>query len=72
MRAIDESLARLGTDYVTSTASIATRARCLGGLGKKFDAEDEKLVDSLVHPGHPSTPGYNDPAFPMTGRPTER
>jgi aryl-alcohol dehydrogenase (NADP+) len=44
----------------------------LGGLGKKFDAEDEKLVDSLVHPGHPSTPGYNDPAYPMTGRPTNR
>lgn len=41
----------------------------LGGLGKKLDAEDEALVDSLVRPGHPSTPGYNDPAYPMTGRP---
>ena len=41
----------------------------LGALGKKFDAEDEALIDSLVRPGHPSTPGYNDPAYPMTGRP---
>ena len=41
----------------------------LGGLGRKLDADDEKLVDSLVRPGHPSTPGYNDPAYPMTGRP---
>ena len=41
----------------------------VGSIGKKFDAEDEKLVDSLVRPGHPSTPGYNDPAYPMTGRP---
>ena len=40
----------------------------LGALGKKFDAEDEALVDSLVSPGHPSTPGYNDPAYPLTGR----
>jgi aryl-alcohol dehydrogenase-like predicted oxidoreductase len=41
----------------------------LGALDKGFDAEDEALVDSLVRPGHPSTPGYNDPAYPMTGRP---
>ncbi|MGA8515843.1 MAG: aldo/keto reductase [Burkholderiaceae bacterium] len=23
---------------------------------------------SLVHPGHPSTPGYTDPAYPLNGR----
>jgi aryl-alcohol dehydrogenase (NADP+) len=40
----------------------------LHALGKKFDAEDEALVDSLVSPGHPSSPGYNDPAYPLTGR----
>lgn len=33
-----------------------------------FTAEDEALVDSLVRPGHPSTPGYNDPAYPLNGR----
>lgn len=31
-------------------------------------AEDEALVDSLVSPGHPSTPGFNDPAYPLEGR----
>ena len=41
----------------------------LSALDRKFDAEDEALVDSLVSPGHPSTPGYNDPAYPLTGRP---
>ncbi|HET9653566.1 MAG TPA: aldo/keto reductase [Usitatibacter sp.] len=41
----------------------------MGALGKRFDADDEALVDSLVHPGHPSTPGYNDPNYPLTGRP---
>ena len=30
--------------------------------------EDEALVDSLVRPGHPSTPGYTDPAYPLNGR----
>src|SRR6185503_6581566 len=29
---------------------------------------DEALVDSLVHPGHPSTPGYSDPQYPIHGR----
>ena len=33
-----------------------------------LDEEDEALIDSLVKPGHPSTPGYNDPAYPFYGR----
>jgi len=37
-------------------------------LSYKFDAEDEALIDSLVVTGHPSTPGYNDPAYPIEGR----
>ncbi len=40
----------------------------LGALAYRFTAEDEALVDSLVAPGHPSTPGYNDPAYPLEGR----
>lgn len=34
----------------------------------EITAEDEAFVDSLVTPGHPSTPGYWDPRYPMTGR----
>jgi aryl-alcohol dehydrogenase-like predicted oxidoreductase len=41
----------------------------LAAMESKFDAEDEALVDSLVSAGHASTPGYNDPAYPLTGRP---
>ena len=37
-------------------------------LDFQFDAEDEALVDSLVESGHPSTPGYTDPAYPLNGR----
>lgn len=42
----------------------------LGALDYTFTAEDEALIDSLVTTGHPSTPGYNDPAYPIEGRPT--
>lgn len=40
----------------------------LGALSYRFDEEDERLVDSLVKTGHPSTPGYNDPQYPLEGR----
>lgn len=36
-------------------------------LGKLGPA-DEKLIDSLVPPGQPSTPGYSDPKYPINGR----
>jgi hypothetical protein len=26
------------------------------------------LIDRLVASGHPSTPGFNDPAYPIEGR----
>jgi aryl-alcohol dehydrogenase (NADP+) len=37
-------------------------------LEYKFTAEDEALIDRLVVTGHPSTPGFNDPAYPIEGR----
>jgi aryl-alcohol dehydrogenase (NADP+) len=37
-------------------------------LDYRFTTEDEALIDRLVTPGHPSTPGYNDPAYPIEGR----
>jgi aryl-alcohol dehydrogenase (NADP+) len=40
----------------------------VGALDHKFTAEDETLIDRLVTPGHPSTPGFNDPAYPIEGR----
>ena len=40
----------------------------LGALRHEFTAEDEALIDRHVTPGHPSTPGFNDPAYPIEGR----
>jgi aryl-alcohol dehydrogenase-like predicted oxidoreductase len=42
----------------------------LPALDYAFTKEDEELVDGLVPVGHPSTPGYTDPAYPIEGRPT--
>lgn len=41
-----------------------------GALDVLITGDDETLVDSLVKPGHPSTPGYNDPYYPLIGRTT--
>ena len=40
----------------------------VAALSMRLDAEDEALIDRLVSRGHPSSPGYNDPAYPIEGR----
>ena len=40
----------------------------LEALDAPFDADDEAFASALVAPGHASTPGYNDPQYPITGR----
>ena len=40
----------------------------IGALSCQLAPADEALIDRLVSPGHPSTPGYNDPAYPIEGR----
>jgi aryl-alcohol dehydrogenase-like predicted oxidoreductase len=40
----------------------------VSALDYPWAAEDEALVDRLVPPGHPSTPGYTDPEYPVEGR----
>ena len=39
-----------------------------GALTCRLGPEDEALIDRLVSPGHPSTPGYNDPQYALEGR----
>jgi aryl-alcohol dehydrogenase-like predicted oxidoreductase len=40
----------------------------MAGLDYEFTSEDEALLNDLVTIGHPSTPGYNDPAYAIEGR----
>ena len=61
---------RLITSVLAGPRTLAQWDEYLGALKHSFSAEDEALVDSMVKSGHPSTPGYSDPRYPITGRPT--
>jgi aryl-alcohol dehydrogenase-like predicted oxidoreductase len=72
------SLAQFATAWVLANPAISSVIAgprtlqqwqdYLPALDYVVTAEDEKLIDSLVRPGHPSTPGYTDPAYPLNGR----
>jgi aryl-alcohol dehydrogenase (NADP+) len=59
---------RIVSSVIAGPRTLAQWQDYVAAIGKRFDADDEALLDSLVHAGHPSTPGYNDPAYPMYGR----
>jgi aryl-alcohol dehydrogenase (NADP+) len=59
---------KLITGVVAGPRTEAQWDEYVKGLAYRFTAEDEALVDSLVVTGHPSTPGYNDPQYPLEGR----
>ena len=61
---------RFVTSVIAGPRTEAQWDEYLGALDHGFEAEDEALVDSLVPSGHPSTPGYSDPAYPIEGRAT--
>jgi aryl-alcohol dehydrogenase-like predicted oxidoreductase len=49
------------TGCVVGPRTTAQLEDYIAALAAGWGAEDEELVDRLVSPGHPSTPGYNDP-----------
>jgi len=53
---------------IAGPRTLAQWADYFGALGCDITAQDEALVDSLVRPGHPSTPGYSDPQYPIEAR----
>ena len=61
---------RLITGAVAGPRTEAHWDAYMDSLGCRLTAEDEAFIDRLVSPGHPSTPGYNDPSYPIEGRPT--
>ena len=73
MTATQFALAWVLHNQIVSSALCGPRTieqwdQYLAAVGKTLDADDEALIDSLVTPGHPSTPGYNDPQYPFHGR----
>lgn len=60
---------RLVTSVLAGPRTMAHWNGYLDALKRDFSPADEALIDRLVAPGHPSTPGYNDPQYPIEGRP---
>ncbi|HLZ64724.1 MAG TPA: aldo/keto reductase [Aliidongia sp.] len=59
---------RLITSAIAGPRTMEQWDDYVGALSYRFTVEDEALIDRLVVSGHPSTPGYNDPAYPIEGR----
>ncbi len=60
---------RLVTGVIGGPRTMEQWEAYLDAAQAPFTAEDEALIAGLVAPGHASTPGYNDPAYPIEGRP---
>lgn len=59
---------RIVSSVIAGPRTLAQWQDYLPALDYRVTVEDEALVDSLVGAGHPSTPGYTDPAYPLNGR----
>jgi aryl-alcohol dehydrogenase-like predicted oxidoreductase len=56
------------SSVIAGPRTLAQWQDYLPALAYRVSAQDEALVDSLVAQGHPSTPGYNDPSYPLPAR----
>jgi aryl-alcohol dehydrogenase-like predicted oxidoreductase len=54
------------SSVIAGPRTLAQWQDYFGALDCTITPQDEALVDSLVRPGHASTPGYSDPAYPLT------
>jgi aryl-alcohol dehydrogenase-like predicted oxidoreductase len=59
---------RAVSSVIAGPRTLAQWLDYFSALAVRIDVDDEALVDSLVRPGHPSTPGYTDPAYPLQPR----
>ncbi|WP_043420543.1 aldo/keto reductase [Cupriavidus basilensis] len=57
------------SSVIAGPRTLAQFEDYFGAVGVAISAAEEALVDQLVRPGHASTHGYNDPNYPLTGRP---
>jgi aryl-alcohol dehydrogenase-like predicted oxidoreductase len=77
MSAVDFAIAWVLRNRFVSAAIVGPRTEAqwdsyLPALDVQLTLEDEAFVDGLVPPGHASTPGYTDPAYPVEGRQLRR
>ncbi len=56
------------SSVIAGPRTLAQWQDYLPALDYVVTLEDEALIDALVPPGHPSTPGFTDPAYPLHPR----
>lgn len=56
------------SSVIAGPRTLAQWQDYLPAIDVVLNSHDEAVVDSLVPPGHPSSPGYTDPAYPLHGR----
>ena len=56
------------TSVIAGPRTLSQFKEYISATEHKLTPGDEAFVDSLVAPGHPSTPGFVDPRYPPTGR----
>lgn len=56
------------TSVIVGPRTLAQMEDYYPALDVQISAEEEAMVNGMVSPGHPSTPGYNDPNDPLIGR----
>ena len=59
------------TSVIVGPRTLSQMKSYLGISKHTWTQEDEDFIDSLVPQGHPSTPGFSDPAYPIEGRTLE-
>ena len=59
---------RAVSSVIAGPRTLAQWQDYLPALECTVTAADEALIDTLVPPGHPSTPGFTDPAYPLPAR----
>ena len=59
---------RIVTSVIAGPRTLEQWTDYVAAIRTAWTETDEKLVDSLVAPGHPSTPGFSDPQYPFYGR----
>ena len=73
LSSIDYAIAWVLNNRLVSAAIAGPRteqqwAGYMHAMRARLGPEEEAFVDRLVPPGHASTPGYSDPAYPVEGR----
>ena len=59
---------RTVTSVIAGPKTLAQWQQYFGAIDYTWSRADEELVESMIPTGHPSTPGFSDPSYPIVGR----